>query len=451
MYRYTPEEIALNMKYSIKNAMFSAAAGNIYAGFVALFAMEALRANEYQVALLSSLPQMMNLLAIIPGTLILNRLTKKREFTGYNIALGKIIYLFIALIPFLPFDQAWMLVIAAALLGLPNSFANLSWSSFIGDLIPAEKRNNFFGIRNKYATLASMITVLGVGLILNFFDKTNPYPYSFFFFLAFLLGLMESFYLFRHIEYPADAPVTPKGSPLKSPLRFIPAMIKNRPYLLFMICAILLNFGWQMAWPLFNIYQIKNAHATAMWFSFFTVANQLSQIFAYPYWSRFANKYGNSAMLFLSGLGLATAPTLTILSPNLFYLVLVNLWTGIPVAGVTMLLFNQLLHVSPENERTTYIAGYNIIIGLVGFIAPQVGVWLLELGDIYSSMNISSVFRLIGAFSFLGVFLLYERKELLQTHGEGASLLKHLGGRWAQLSLSFTKLHRRVWPKRRDK
>lgn len=409
MYRYTPEEIALNMKYSIKNAMFSAAAGNIYAGFVALFAMEALHANEYQVALLFSLPQLTTLLAIIPGTMILNRLTRKKGFTGYNIGFGKLIYLFIALIPFLPIDQAWALVIAAAILGFPNSFANLGWTSLIGDLIPSQDRGIFFGERYKFATLASIVTVLVAGVALNFFDKRDPYPYSFFFLIAFILGVFETLYLFRHIEYPAASPLVPKGTPIRWPFHFIPGFLKNRPFLFYMVSSIILNFGWQMAWPLFSIYQIKNAHATAMWFSFFTVANQLSQMVAYPYWSRFANKYGNSSMLFLSGLGLATAPTLTVLSPNLYYLVIVNLWSGISVAGITMLLFNQLLDVVPEKEKTNYIGVNSIIIGFVGFIAPQVGVWLLTVGDIYSAMNISSIIRVLGAFSFLFVFLFHEK------------------------------------------
>lgn len=410
MHRYSLEEIALNKKYSIRNGMFSSAAANIYAGFIALFAMEALHANEYQVALLSSLPQLTSLLAIIPGTLLLNRLTGKKGFTALSIGFGKLVFLFIALIPFLPVDQAWMLVVAAAILGFPNSFANLAWTSLIGDLIPQNERGLFFGSRFKYATLASVVTVLIVGVALNFFNKANPYPYAFFFFIAFLIGLFETYYLYRHIEYPAAEAITPKGSHIRISFGFMGRLVKNRPYVLYLISSIILNFGWQMAWPLFNIYQIQNAHATAMWFSLFTVANQVSQMVSFPYWSRFADRYGNSMMLFVSGIGLATAPTLTVLSTNLYYLVLLNLWTGISVAGITMLLFNQLLNVVPEKEKNTYIATNNIIIGFVGFISPQVGVWLLEMGDIFSSMNISSLVRVFGAFSFLLIYLLHEKE-----------------------------------------
>ncbi|WP_261178258.1 MFS transporter [Anaerobacillus sp. CMMVII] len=176
------------------------------------------------------------------------------------------------------------------------------------------------------------------------------------------------------------------------------------------MCALLFNFGWQMAWPLFNIYQINDAHATAFWISLFTVANQVSQIASYKWWGRYADKKGNSVMLFVAALGMSTLPLLTILSTNLVYLTLVNLWSGIFVAGISMLLFNQLLKVSPENERTSYLASYNVVIAGIGFIAPQLGVLFLELYGMNIAMSISSAFRFIGGLAFLVVVLYVERK-----------------------------------------
>jgi MFS family permease len=407
MYRYSAEEIQINKRYSIRNGMYAAISNNIYSGFLALFAIEALKASEYQVALLSSIPQMMNLLVMIPAAILINRLAEKKAFTAVSIAIARFFLLVIALIPFIPLvNHAWLLVITVGFLWLPNALAGLSWQSFIGDLIPQDQRNQFFAKRNRANTFAAMISTLSVGIVLNLFDKTNTLPYQIFFFLAFLMGMMEVYYLTRHIEYRQEKEVVKT----EKKLGFVQEFLREKPYILFLGSAVVFNFGWQMAWPLFNIYQIQYAHATALWVSLFTVANMISQMISYPYWGKFAEKYGNSVMLFVSSVGMATAPFLTVLTTNLYYLVIINLFTGIFVAGIAMLLFNQLLDVSPEGNRTSYIAGYNVTIGLVGFIAPQVGVWLLESLNIYLAMHISSVIRFLGALSFLAVVLFFENR-----------------------------------------
>jgi hypothetical protein len=133
-----------------------------------------------------------------------------------------------------------------------------------------------------------------------------------------------------------------------------------RSLLLFL--PLLFNFGAQMAWSIFSIYHIREANATALWFSLFSVTNQLAQIVSIKWWAKAANRWGNTMLLFVAATGMATAPILTILSTSLIYITLINLWIGLFVSGTNLLLFNQLLKVSPEKNRTIYIANYNFLL-----------------------------------------------------------------------------------------
>jgi MFS family permease len=101
---------------------------------------------------------------------------------------------------------------------------------------------------------------------------------------------------------------------------------------------------------------------------------------------------------------MALAPVATILSTNLYYLVFVNILTGMPVAGTTLLLFNYLLEVCPEQQRTAYISYYNVALSLIGFIAPETGIWLLSVIGMHMSMVTSAVLRLMAGFLFLVVW-----------------------------------------------
>lgn len=400
--QYPIEIVQKNKRYSIINGGYSIVA-NSYGPFLSLYAINVLNANHQQVGLLNSLPAIVSLFTIIIGGYWFSGLNSKKRFVGYSIFSARFFILLLAFIPFLPNYQAWVLVILIGLMAIPNSLAGLSWQSFIGDLIPERERGQFFSNRNRILTIVAMFSTAIIGFILNLFDKANSYPFQVLFVVAFLFGLMETYYLFKHIEINEQVEQEVETHRF---LHTLKEMAKEKPFLLFLSSSMLFNFGWQMAWPLFNIYQIEYAKATAFWFSLFTVANQLSQILTYRWWGRMSDRYGNSIMLVIATAGMATAPFLTVLSTNLIYLVFVNLFTGIFLAGTNLLLFNQLLGVSPEKNRSSYITQYLIFIGFIGFIAPQFGVWLLGEIGMNMTMNISSILRLSGS----GVFLIVAMK-----------------------------------------
>lgn len=64
-------DLLWNEQMSLWNGLFAAISLTLVSSFLPLFAVEALRADDYQVALLSSLPQITTLLATIIGTVLL--------------------------------------------------------------------------------------------------------------------------------------------------------------------------------------------------------------------------------------------------------------------------------------------------------------------------------------------------------------------------------------------
>ncbi len=407
----------VDIKTTMKNEKISILGGtsSIFAltvlnnGYIPLFAISALGATNQQIGLINSLPSLVGLFVMIPGAMWINRLESKKTFAAMSTLSMRLMFLFMFLLPFLPIDgKAWILVAFIALMNIPGALANLSWQSLIGDLIPEDRRGGFFSQRNRVLTFAGMLITLFTGSILSLYDKKFALPYQFLFLLAFIFGLLEVYYLMKHIEYKKTKTIMDSRSKKKLISAF--SLFKNKPFLFFVLSALLFNFGWQMAWPLFSIYQIKHAHVDAFWLSLFAVANQIAQVVSYKWWGKSADRWGNSMMLFVAAMGMATAPILTVLSTNFVYLTIINLWTGLFVAGTVMLLFNQLLKVSPEDNRTTYLANYNVLLGIIGFIAPQFGVFMLDKLGMFHAMSISTTIRLLGGIAFLVVVFYVERK-----------------------------------------
>ena len=389
---YTADEVALNERFSIKNGVFSIVGLTVVGNFASLFILKPLHGTSEEVAMLTSLPALMSIAATWIGASWLARSSEKRRFCVRSTATARVFYLLLAVAPLLvrPPLAATVVVALIALMNLPQALSGLSWQSMIGDLIPSERRGEFFGRRNRAVTMVSLVATLVPGLVLQAFPVRSIPPYQVFFLLAFGFAAFEVYYLVRHVEHP-DKP-SASGARGLTPKMFV-ELLRRPEYRRFLAAALVFNLGWQMAWPLFSIYQIRDAGATGIWISAFNVAAQVSQILTYSRWGRLAERFGNTSMLAVACFGMALTPVLTVLSPNLPYLTFVNFASGLFFAGLALLQFNHLLEVAPAQERTTYIAHFNIMIGLVGFVAPQLGVALLALVHMTAAMSISSALR----------------------------------------------------------
>jgi MFS family permease len=399
----------LNEKYSIKNGIAGTIVLNVSNNYFALFAIGVLGASNYQVSLINSLPQFIGMFAMVLCSILMGKLNEKKRFTAYSILFTRLFFIFMFFVLYIPDEyQSWVFVLLVGCMNFPGSFANLSWQAFIGDLIPDFRRSGFFGDRNKILTVVGMASTFIFGLLLQQFDKSNPLPYKILFLIALFSGLIEVYYLTKHIEIKKENVIVQE----KKEKVINWNAFRDKPFVYFMICGLFFNFAWQMAWSLFSIYQIKDAHANGMWISLFSVANQVAQVLSFKWWGRMADKYSNAKMMILVAIGMASTPILTILSSNLIYLTMVNATSGLFVSGTVLILFNQLLEVTNDNNRSSYIANYNVLLAIVGFIAPQFGVFLLEQTNMDIAMIISGVLRASSAIFFFSLYCFLKKKKV---------------------------------------
>ncbi|MBM7693411.1 MFS family permease [Peribacillus deserti] len=400
--------LSSNEKASIYSGLAQTISINTVNGYIPLLALGVLGASNQQMGLITSLPSIIGMIALIPGAILLNRVQSKKNFTVISTFATRFLFMLIFFIPFFSDSiSAWLLVFLIALLNFPGALANLSWQTMIGEIIPEKRRGDFFSTRNRINNIAALIVTFGTGFFLEQYSKDSSFPYQILILAGFAFALIEVYYLSKHKEELTIKPVQEKPK-----RKFSLEVFKHKPYTAFLACALLYNFAAQMAWSLFSIYQIKDAHATALWLSIFAVTNQAAQILSIKWWAKYADKYGNTMVLFIAAAGMASAPALNMLSTNLLYITAINFWTGIFVAGTNLLLFNQLLKASPEKNRANYIANYNFLLSFVGFAAPQLGVLILNHAGMHSAMNIISLIRLGSAFSFLVVALKMERRRI---------------------------------------
>jgi MFS family permease len=389
-----------NEKISIYHGMVSIFAINLAGNYFPIFAMSILHATNYQVGLISSLPPLITLIMTIPAAIMLNRLEQQKKTVAMSVFWARIMFLLIVGVTLLSSSyRAWAFLIIIALMNVPGTVSNVGWQTLISGMIDEKRRGAFFSDRNRLLTIVGMITTLLIGIIMK--QQThNAFAYQILFFLAFIFGILEMIFLLKHKE-----PIQPKAAVEQKKALMDWSIFKDQGYKWFLFAALCFNFTWQMPWGLFNIYNVKYAHATILWISIFSVANQLVQIFTFPLWKKWAEQKSNTLIFIWVAIGMSTAPLLNVISTNLVYLTIIAMTSGFFVSGTTLLLFNLLLEQSPKEKRTYCITTYNVLLSLVAFIAPQLGIWMLEETGMHMSMTINTILRFLSALVFVLMYL----------------------------------------------
>lgn len=391
-----------NERISIYNGMASTMAVNITNTFFPLFMITILGASNYQVGLLSSLPPLIALLMTIPAAILLNKSSTHKRIVGTAIITARLFFIAIVFVVYLPSEwQAWAFLVIIGMMHVPTALATIGWQTLISGLVDEHRRAQFFSDRNRMLTIVGLFTTLFVGIVLR--DATDSVlSYQVLFAAALCFGLLEGFLVLRHKE---NEPIVSESKPKLMDW----SIFKDQGYRWFLVAALFFNFTWQMAWGLFNIYHVRIAEATIFWFSMFSAGNMLMQFFTYPLWKKWSEKYSNTLVFIVLAIGMASAPFFTVLTTNFYLLFLVQTTSGFFLSGVILVMFNMLLEHSPVDKRTYCITTYNVLLSLMAFIAPQIGILFLELFGIVEAMHINAGLRLSSSLVFFAMFWFYSR------------------------------------------
>ncbi len=382
--------------YSLNGILFTIVV-NLYKPFANKFIFR-LGGTESHVSLSTSLPGLIAVFVTIPALILMNNTSDKKKSMVRFFLGSRLFILSFATIPFFPKPvQPMAFVILSSLMNFPESVSSTALQSFSGDIFVEEIRPTAISARNKFSTLAQIISILIVGKILKGFgDSGNEIivVYQFFFVLAFIISLFEIF-TFNKIK---ETSYSPK---LNIDLKAVFSEIfSNKKYNTFLFCSLLFHFGWQMGWPLFSIYQIKYLGADEWWLTILTVTSSIIMFLSFGFWKKLIHKKGNSFVMSTATLGMAATPVLFALSPNLYIITITGLITGFFTAGTITGLLTSLLEVTPENNRILYIGVHVTLTNITLFLAPTLGDLILSHTNIYFALCASGFFRLIGSISF---------------------------------------------------
>lgn len=384
---------------------------NLYNPFVQMFGKR-MGGNDFHTALLNAIPPLVAIFVLIPFGIIIERINRKKQTVIVLLAVLSIFYAAIAFVPFIPHQVKVLIYVALiGLMNFPGSLYLATWQSFFADSFKGSYASRVYTLRSKYSSLFGLFTVLVTGLLLTIIPKSDEERlmlYQLFYGACFVLTLLQLFLFSRVQGQPLHADGMPSDKLSQNITREdLNGIFRNRRFLIFCLCGFAFHFSWQMAWPLFFIYNTDYAHLNEFQIGLTNVAAGLTAFLSYTLWNKWMGKKGSSFILIFGTLGLSINSLAYATMLSFPGIIILNLCSGFASAGFTLSLFCNLLETLPKEKKTVYISVFNTITNITGFIAPFAGVWLYNRTNIFVAMGLNGVLRLIAT----GLYFIKWRRE----------------------------------------
>jgi len=360
-----------------------------------------LGASDFQLSLLTTIPQLVGLTVLIPGGLLTDRLKNKRSMVMVSLLILTVFYALIGCVPMLPANRfAAFLILLAASVG-PMTIYNVSWQAYFSDMVNANEQNRIFTYRTALTFVIGIIVPLVSGSLLAAANTNDDKIrlHQIYLWIGAALLLIQIIVL-RQIKGSPNTSVA--GSRTGQLKGVISELLHNKKFLGFVGVAIFFYVTWHVDWTLYFIGQVNYLKLNEAWLSYVNIGNAVVQFITIGFWSRLNNKFGVRFGIIFGNLGLAFCPICMIVATGLpipqgqVVFLIMNTLANITLAAVNLNIMQCLLQVVPENNKTLYISIYTVLVTLSNAFMPLIGVVIYtKLGaDLEALQN---TFRIIFA------------------------------------------------------
>jgi MFS family permease len=147
----------------------------------------------------------------------------------------------------------------------------------------------------------------------------------------------------------------------------------------FLVFSGLMHGAVLIAGPFFVLYMLRDLHLAYWSYGTWLAAGILGQLVTLRAWGRFGDRFGNKALLSVTGFMVPFLPMLYLAGTNLPFLFCVNFFGGVTWGGLALGLQNYVFDAVRPEDRAKAIATYSTINALGWCIGAFLGSWLVHV------------------------------------------------------------------------
>lgn len=274
-----------------------------------------------------------------------------------------------------------------------------AWNSLMGDLVPEATRGAYFGKRTKLAGIASFFGLMLGGTILGLFGRTYERK-ALAFVVIFTLATFFRWLSLLYIRRMYEPEFKPKPKPCFTLTQFL-RRAKHTNFGNFVMYIMAMNFAVYIAAPFFSPYLLKQIGFGYVEFTILTGVSVMAKYLSMPIWGHASDKYGTRRVLALSGFLMPLVPLLYTFSPNLFYLMMVEVYGGFVWGGFELATFNYIFDSTSSEKRATCVMYHNFLNGVGILLGSLVGSLLVPRMGYHLVFAVSCGVRFLATSVFI--------------------------------------------------
>lgn len=335
-----------------------------------------LGANDFQIGILAAIPFLSHL-SQLSSTYIASLFKGRKRAVVALSAIGRQIWWIVPFILLADFEWRLEAMLLVVLLSNVCIMAvTPSWMAWIADIVPDRLRGRYFGMRNTALAISTAITALAGGVILDLARSHNHESLGFAIIIALsCLFAGVALVILRKIPDPhrGDPPSLFSWPGMLEPL-------KNRSFRRLLFVFFAWNFSIGISAPFFAPHMLSNLGMSFTLISLYSVAAVVAAILLNRPWGALIDRFGSKPVAAFCAFGIAFIPLVWLFPRRGFLIILAfeALYTGALWTGFNLAAFNIPLANSPKQNRSSYLALFNVATGLAFFAASTIGGILTE-------------------------------------------------------------------------
>jgi len=402
-------------RYGLRDGASQAVTQGSGEQYLSAFAL-LMHAGPVQLGILSALPQLIGTTAQLASVKLVRWFPDRKALIHTGTVGQALSWIPILLLPLLfPQWGPWLIIAGAAAYFSCNHFTTPTWTSFITDQLDQHERGVYFARRAQIVAAVSFGSLCAAGGLLSLWQHQATAWIGF----AMIFAVAGTARLFSAVALHPIQDVHHSES--RSVHRGFRAFLAqtSRSFRRFLLFSSLMHLAVLIAGPYFVLYMLRDLHFSYLGYGGWLAAGILGQLLTLQAWGRFGDRFGNKALLSVTGFTVPFLPMLYLVSANAAYMMGVNFLGGVTWAGLALGLQNYVFDAVKPEDRAKAVA-VNSTVNAIGWsCGALLGSWLIAIlpsGAELSRFSIplasnlplvfflSGVLRLAVAASLLGLF-----------------------------------------------
>lgn len=375
-FRSAPELYRRTMHFAYVQGLYWAMMFGVGECYFSIYATH-IHAPGFFFGLMTGVPSLLGPLSMIVGANVVERTKKRKWLVDFSVIIQALCYAPLVFLTFVTSEQTayrWLLAIMLVYFTGAN-FCGPAWNSWISVVVPAEERATYFARNSRAVAFISMITKLGIAGLLYLAAKEQE---GYVFALAFGLAGISRIGSYINIQRMHE-PVYEHGPEATFTFWQFIRRARESNFVRFVLFVTLINFGTQIAGPFFLPYAIYTLKFEQwQWVLIETIAG-ISSVATLLFWGTFSHRFGNKKTLQYTAATVSIIPLLWLISVNFYYLLAVNILSGLAWAGFNLCAFNYILEAVSAPKRARCVAYFCFLTGCGNFCGAMLGGWLNEI------------------------------------------------------------------------